>query len=94
MSVLRLEQVLVTDLPDVYAGSILKVDLSTGTTETVDTAPFADRFLGGRGIATKIYWDEVPPEAGAFDEENRLIVSLGPMAGLPAIGGSPWGVFS
>ncbi len=83
-----------TDLPSVYAGKILKIDLSTGATDSVDTALYADRFLGGRGIATKIYWDEVPPEAGALDEENRLIVSLGPMAGLPAIGGSRWGIFA
>lgn len=81
-------------LPPVYAGKILKIDLTSGTSETLNTADYADRFLGGRGIASKLYWDEVPPEAGAFDKENCIIVSLGPMAGLPAIGGSRWGIFA
>lgn len=80
-------------LPAVYAGKILVVDLTSGDTEVLDTAPYAERFLGGRGIATKLYWDLVPPEAAAFDEENCLIAAVGPMAGLPAIGGSRWGLF-
>ena len=41
----------------------------------------------------KGYWDEVPPETRAFDAENRLIFALGPMAGIPALGASRWGVF-
>jgi aldehyde:ferredoxin oxidoreductase len=49
--------------------------------------------LGGRGIAAKIYWNEVSPEARAFDEGNRLIIALGPLAGVPLLGGSRWGVF-
>jgi aldehyde:ferredoxin oxidoreductase len=40
------------------------------------TPDYADRFLGGRGIATKVYWDEVPPEVRAFDPENRLIFAF------------------
>ncbi len=81
-------------LPAVYAGKILKINLTSGTSETFETADYADLFLGGRGIASKLYWDEVPPEAAAFDEENCIIVALGPMAGLPAIGGSRWGIFA
>lgn len=76
-----------------YAGKILRVDLSNGQITEISTSDYADRFLGGRGIAAKIYWDEVPPETGAFDAENRLIFALGPMAGIPALGASRWGVF-
>ncbi|MBW2143847.1 MAG: hypothetical protein JRG75_05560 [Deltaproteobacteria bacterium] len=76
-----------------YAGKILRVDLSSGNVETIPTMGYADRFLGGRGIAAKIHWDEVPPEASAFDEQNRLTFALGPMAGIPALGASRWGVF-
>jgi aldehyde:ferredoxin oxidoreductase len=50
-----------------YSGKILRVDLSSGNMTEVSTLDYADRFLGGRGIAAKIYWDEVPPEIGAFD---------------------------
>jgi aldehyde:ferredoxin oxidoreductase len=73
-----------------YAGRVLRVDLSTGSVTPMSTAPHAERFLGGRGIAEKIYWDEVPPEVGAFDPENRLIFALGPLAGFKGISGTRW----
>ena len=73
-----------------YAGKILRVDLSSGRTTEMATTDYADRFLGGRGLAAKIYWDEVPPEVQAFDAENRLVFATGPLGGLPAIGGSRW----
>ena len=56
------------------------------------TMDYADRFLGGRGIAAKIYWDEVPPEVKAFDPENRLIFATGPLAGFKGVSGSRWQV--
>jgi aldehyde:ferredoxin oxidoreductase len=75
-----------------YAGKILRVDLSSGRTSDVPTEVYARRFLGGRGIACKIYWDEVSPMVGPLDPENRLIFATGPLGGLPAIGGSRWQV--
>jgi aldehyde:ferredoxin oxidoreductase len=38
-----------------YAGKILTIDLSNGHTASLPTADYADRFLGGRGIAAKLY---------------------------------------
>ena len=64
-----------------YAGNILRVDLSSGDTTVIPTAVYSDRFLGGRGIGTKIYWDEVMPGISAFDPENRLIFVTGPATG-------------
>jgi len=55
------------------------VDLSSGRISTMDTMSYADWFLGGRGIATRIYWEEVPPGTSAFDPENRLIFMTGPL---------------
>jgi aldehyde:ferredoxin oxidoreductase len=75
-----------------YAGEILKVDLSDGNISSLSTAVYADKFLGGRGIAAKIYWDTVPPDTGAFDPENRLIFSTGPVAGFPGFAGYRWQV--
>ena len=75
-----------------YAGKILRLDLTSGTFSTLPTSDFADRFLGGRGIAAKLYWDEVPPSASAFDPANALVFSTGPLAGIPVIGGSRWNV--
>ena len=71
-----------------YAGKILKIDLSSGGITAVPTINYADKFLGGRGFGVKIYWDEVSPEAKAFDAENRLIFATGPLCGMPVISGS------
>jgi len=75
-----------------YAGRILRVDLSSGVTTAVPTREYAERFLGGRGIAAKIYWDEVPPDVSALNAENRVIFVTGPLAGLPALASSRWQV--
>jgi aldehyde:ferredoxin oxidoreductase len=74
-----------------YAGNILRVDLSSRTISSVPTIDYADRFLGGRGIAAKVYWDEVAPEVRAFDPDNRLMFMTGPLAGVsPGVGGVRW----
>lgn len=73
-----------------YTGKILRVNLSSLSIANIPTADYADRFLGGRGIAAKIFWDEVPPHVSAFDPENRLIFITGPLAGLPGLSGSRW----
>lgn len=75
-----------------YTGKILRVDLTSGSTVEIPTSDYAGRFLGGRGIAASIYWNEVPPGISAFDPENRLIFATGPLAGLPTLGGSRWQV--
>ncbi len=76
------------------AGRILRVDLSNGTTEIRDSAELAERFLGGRGLASALYWDEVPATGGVDDEANCLILAVGPLCGIPGgLGGSRWGIF-
>jgi len=81
-------------MPSLYAGKILKVDLSTSFTEIIETSDYSELFLGGRGTATALYHDLVPPDASAFDRENCLIVSMGPLAGIPGgLGGSRWGIY-
>jgi aldehyde:ferredoxin oxidoreductase len=77
-----------------YMGKILRVNLSSGQISYLPTAPYADRFLGGRGLAAKIYWDLVPPEADAFDPRNCLIIVTGPLAGFGGLSGSRWQVCS
>jgi aldehyde:ferredoxin oxidoreductase len=49
---------------------------------------YADRFLGGRGIATRIYWEEVGSNVRAFDPENQLIFMSGPLGATGAQGAS------
>ena len=71
-----------------WCGKILNVDLSNSRVTERNTMDYADRFLGGRGIATRIYWEEVGPDVGAFDPENRLILMTGPLGGTGVQGAS------
>ena len=73
-----------------YAGNILRVNLSSQEIETTPTEPVAMRFLGGRGIAAKIHWDEVSQHVDAYDPENRLVIMTGPVCGVPGFAGSRW----
>jgi aldehyde:ferredoxin oxidoreductase len=67
-----------------WAGQILWVNLSNSTITNVPTTNYVPKFIGGRGLAGKIYWDEVRPEVGAFDPENVLIFTTGPYTGTLA----------
>jgi len=75
-----------------YAGRILSIDLSTGAVEETPTENYSPLFLGGRGIAAKIYWDEVPPDISPFDPQNRLIFITGPVTATTGFCGSRWQV--
>ena len=75
-----------------YAGRILSIDLSTGGVKDTPTESYSPLFLGGRGIAAKIYWDEVPPDISPFDPQNRLIFITGPVTATTGFCGSRWQV--
>ncbi len=75
-----------------YAGQILFLDLSTGSVRKIPTENYSPLFLGGRGIAAKIYWDEVPPDISPFDPENSLIFITGPITAATGFCGSRWQV--
>lgn len=63
------------------------MDLSTGRLSDEDTRKYAEKFIGGRGVNAGIAWDEIPPGIDAFDPENRLIVTTGPLTGTAVPGG-------
>jgi len=44
-----------------YAGELLRVDLTTGRIEREETARYLPDWIGGRGMAIRIAWDEIPP---------------------------------
>ena len=71
-----------------WCGKILNVELSNFRVTERNTMDHAERFLGGRGIATRIYWEEVGPDVGAFDPENRLILMSGPLGATGVQGAS------
>ena len=75
-----------------YAGNILRINLTTGNVTRTPTADYADLYIGGRGLAAKIYWDENPPEIDAYDPESRLLFVTGPVTGVAPPFGSRWQV--
>ncbi len=72
-----------------WIGKILRVDLTNQsyTVEDLDQ-DLARDFIGGRGLATKIFFDEVDPAVDAFSPENKLIFATGPLTGTGVIASS------
>jgi aldehyde:ferredoxin oxidoreductase len=61
---------------------ILRVDLTTGKMHDQEISKEDNvKFLGGRGLAARILYDENKPKIDAFDPENRLIFMAGPYTG-------------
>lgn len=69
-----------------YMGRILRVNLTEArhAVERIDEH-LLESFLGGRGLAIKIYGDEAGAELDSLSEENRLVMLTGPMVGTGAI---------
>ncbi len=42
-----------------WTGTILRINLSNDEVQTQSIEPYVERFIGGRGIISKLYWDEV-----------------------------------
>lgn len=69
-----------------WAGKILRINLIDRSTEVIGTDAYSERFIGGLGIAAKIAWDEIKPDTGALDPDNKLIYATGPLTGTLAPG--------
>ena len=65
-----------------YAGSIIRVDLTTGEIrkEPLDTTVGRD-FIGGIGINNKIAYDIMKPGVDPLAEDNPVIIGAGPLIG-------------
>lgn len=67
-----------------WNGKILRINLSNNKVQiqTFDL-DFALKYIGGRGFAIKILWDEVPPGINPLSPENKLIIASGPLTTIP-----------
>jgi len=65
-----------------YAGKVLKIDLGK---ETFEDYPWTDkdreRTIGGKIMAAEILYRHIKPGMTAFDEDNWLVVTTGPLSG-------------
>ena len=59
-------------------GRILRVDLTEGEFETIPTMDYAAKYLGGRGLASRLYWEQVQPETSAFDPFSPVVCQKPP----------------
>jgi aldehyde:ferredoxin oxidoreductase len=78
-----------------WVGKILRVDIDSGKCTTEDTLQYVPQYIGGRGVATRIAWNELEPDVGPYDPENPLMFMTGPFTGtlVPTSGrGSVCGV--
>ena len=71
-------------------GQGLWVNLTTGETQPAPTAELAERFAGGRGVISKIYWVNRDTKIAALHPDSPLMFMTGPLAGTGAIAGSRW----
>jgi aldehyde:ferredoxin oxidoreductase len=73
-----------------WAGNILRVDLGKKRVSHISTEAYCRDFIGGLGIAQKIYWDEGHPDKDAFHPDNPLIFMTGPLAATSAPAAPRW----
>ncbi|MFZ5352452.1 MAG: aldehyde ferredoxin oxidoreductase family protein [Bacillota bacterium] len=63
-----------------YVGKILRINLKkkSVTVEPLDLEK-AKKFIGGRGLGTRLFMDEVDPKVDALSPENKLMIVTGPL---------------
>lgn len=70
-----------------WVGTILRVDLSNGK---IFKEPLSENlaynFIGGRGVNSKILYDETGPATDPLGPDNRLIIGTGPTSGTLGLG--------
>jgi aldehyde:ferredoxin oxidoreductase len=78
-----------TPLHHGYANQILTIDLGTNSIAVNPLDPqIRDFFIGGRGMGLYLLYRRVTPRTSALDPENPLILSPGPLGGIPQFPGT------
>lgn len=73
-----------------WTGKMLRVNLSDGSISDIPINKYVPRFIGGRGIASRIYWEVMNNNIKAFDSDSHFFVMNGPLSGTPALAASRW----
>ena len=61
-----------------YHGKILRINLATKEIKPENLSKdLAKKYIGGRGLGTKIFSDEVDPKVDVFSSKNKLIFATG-----------------
>ncbi len=67
-----------------WTNRLLRVDLSAGRIWAEPTAPYVPDFLGARGLAAKVLWEEYPEPVDPLDPRSPLMVFPGILTGTRA----------
>ena len=73
-----------------WTGKILRINLTDGKTFGIETDKYRDSYIGGRGIASRLYWENLSSRGSAFDPLSHIFFMTGPLAGTKAQGSSRW----
>ncbi len=78
-----------------FFNQLLRIDLSKQKS-TVEPIPesILRSYLGGKGLGSYLLLKENPPHIDPFSPQNRLIITLGPLADTPFYGSSRYAVFT
>ncbi|MFW9874382.1 MAG: aldehyde ferredoxin oxidoreductase family protein [Candidatus Thorarchaeota archaeon] len=70
-----------------YKGKLLHIDLGSESSKSL-TIPelILKKYIGGRGLGAKLYWELIPPNADPLGKNNVIIVLTGPLSGTIAPG--------
>jgi len=72
-----------------YANQMLFIDVKSGVMATPALEPdVRDFFIGGRGLGLYLLHRNITPQTRAYDPENPLILSPGPLGGIPQFPGT------
>jgi aldehyde:ferredoxin oxidoreductase len=68
-----------------WIGKVLRVDLTKSEWKVEELDPkLAAQFIGGRGLGSKVLFDEIDPKVDPFSPNNKLIMATGPLTGTSA----------
>jgi len=68
-------------MANLYGGSLLRVDLSTGEIKRTPTTQYSDLWLGARGFNARILYEETNKETDPMGPDNVILFSVGPFTG-------------
>jgi len=68
-----------------FMGKLLRVNLTEGKTKVEELdLETAKKYVGGRGLGTKLLYDEIDPKVDPLSPDNKIIFVNGPMSGTPS----------
>ena len=68
-----------------WIGTILRVNLTTGSFKKEALDPeLARKYIGARGLGSRILCDEIDPKVDPLSPDNKLIFASGPLSGTNA----------